>query len=183
VSWLLERRRAELFFDAGHWRDRTACKAMQAELFFPTGERGEAAIAQTTAAKQVCARCEARLHCLVFALVANPRDGIWGGLDPGERRALRRAPGSSSLAPRTRRRSLAARRPGEPGSDRIRSASPHDIASLARVVGVGRCSRGGKVQTRPCGSEQVHRTCREVSRCDDARCSEEHSARCDPRRP
>ena len=32
-----------------------------------------------------------RLHCLTYALVANPEDGIWGGLGPSERRALRRA--------------------------------------------------------------------------------------------
>jgi len=64
---------------------------MGPELFFPAGERDEDAVAQTAAAKQVCARCEVRLHCLAYALVANPEDGIWGGLGPRERRALRRA--------------------------------------------------------------------------------------------
>lgn len=61
------------------------------DLFFPVGERDEAAVAQTAAAKQACARCYVRLHCLIYALVANPEDGIWGGLIPSERRALRRA--------------------------------------------------------------------------------------------
>jgi len=64
---------------------------MGSGLFFPAGERDEAAVAQTAAAKQVCARCSVRLHCLTYALVANPEDGIWSGLGPSERRALRRA--------------------------------------------------------------------------------------------
>jgi len=87
----LERRRARVLWDAGRWRRRAACRQMGSELFFPAGERDEAAVAQTAAAKQVCARCSVRLHCLTYALVANPEDGIWGGLGPSERRALRRA--------------------------------------------------------------------------------------------
>ena len=68
---------------------------MGSELFFPAGERDEAAVAQTAAAKQVCARCGVRLHCCDYALVANAEDGVWGGLGPSERRALRQArPGS-----------------------------------------------------------------------------------------
>ena len=87
----LERRRARLLSDAGRWRRRAACREMGPELFFPAGERDEVAVAQTAAAKQVCARCDVRLHCLTYALVANPEDGIWGGLGPSERRALGRA--------------------------------------------------------------------------------------------
>ncbi len=87
----LERRRAQILWDAGGWRRRAACRMTGSDLFFPVGERDEAAVAQTAAAKQVCARCRVRLHCLTYALVANPEDGIWGGLSPSERRALRRA--------------------------------------------------------------------------------------------
>ena len=87
----LERRRSRVLWDAGRWRRRAACRQMGSELFFPAGERDEAAVAQTAAAKQVCARCSVRLHCLTYALVANPEDGIWGGLGPSERRALQRA--------------------------------------------------------------------------------------------
>ncbi len=87
----LEPRRARLLFDAGRWRRRAACRQMGSELFFPVGERGEAAVAQIVAAKQVCARCLVRLHCLTYALAADPEDGIWGGLGPSERRALQRA--------------------------------------------------------------------------------------------
>jgi WhiB family redox-sensing transcriptional regulator len=87
----LEPRRARLLFDAGGWRRRAACRETGPELFFPAGERDEAAVAQMAAAKQVCARCDVRLHCLTYALVANPEDGVWGGLGPSERRALQRA--------------------------------------------------------------------------------------------
>jgi WhiB family redox-sensing transcriptional regulator len=88
---LLERRRTRMLWDAGRWRRRAACRQMGAQLFFPVGERDEAAVAQTAAAKQVCARCRVRLHCLAYALATSPEDGIWGGLGPSERRALRRA--------------------------------------------------------------------------------------------
>jgi WhiB family redox-sensing transcriptional regulator len=80
---------------------------MGADLFFPAGERDDAAVARTAAAKQVCAACEVRLHCLTYALVASVDDGIWGGLDPAERRILRRAR-------RARRR---ARRASEPSGE------------------------------------------------------------------
>ena len=61
---------------------------MGPELFFPVGEKEEVAAAQTAAAKQVCARCEVRLHCLAYALAARVEAGVWGGLSPSERMAL-----------------------------------------------------------------------------------------------
>jgi hypothetical protein len=42
-------------WDAGGWRRRAACRGMGADLFFPAGERDDAAVARTAAAKQVCA--------------------------------------------------------------------------------------------------------------------------------
>lgn len=86
-----DRHHARLLWDAERWRRRAAGKVMGAALFFPVGEREDDAVAQAAAAKQVCASCGARLHCLAFALVLEPQDGIWGGLGPSERRALRRA--------------------------------------------------------------------------------------------
>jgi WhiB family redox-sensing transcriptional regulator len=43
----------------------------------------------TQAAKDVCASCPARVDCLDYALRVEEPLGIWGGLDPAERRALR----------------------------------------------------------------------------------------------
>ncbi|MDA8316389.1 MAG: WhiB family transcriptional regulator [Actinomycetota bacterium] len=74
--------------DAGGWRRRAECRSMGPELFFPVGEKEDAAAAQTAAAKQVCARCEVRLHCLAYALAARVEAGVWGGLSPSERMAL-----------------------------------------------------------------------------------------------
>lgn len=89
----LESHRARLLWDGGGWRRRAACRSMGPELFFPAGERTEDAAQQVAAAKAVCAHCPVRLHCLTYALVANPEDGIWGGLTPSERTTLRRQRG------------------------------------------------------------------------------------------
>lgn len=89
----LESRHARLLWDAGRWRRRAACRDMGPELFFPAGERTEEAAKQVAEAKSVCAQCGVRLHCLTYALVANPEDGIWGGLTPSERTTLRRRRG------------------------------------------------------------------------------------------
>jgi len=91
VGVRLEPGHDRLLFDGGRWRRRAACREMGPELFFPVGERDADAVAQAAEAKQVCARCDVRLHCLAYSLVANPEYGIWGGLGPSERRALRRA--------------------------------------------------------------------------------------------
>ncbi|TQN44391.1 transcription factor WhiB [Blastococcus colisei] len=41
-------------------------------------------------AVRCCADCPARVECLAFALAADERDGIWGGLDRAQRLALAR---------------------------------------------------------------------------------------------
>ena len=87
----LEPHHARLLWGAGGWRRRAACRGMGPALFFPAGERDAEAVAQVAAAKEVCAGCGVRLHCLAYALAANPDDGVWGGLSPSERRVLRRA--------------------------------------------------------------------------------------------
>lgn len=72
------------------WRSQAACAGMGPDLFFPAGEQTTQAVAQTAAAKAVCAGCPVRLHCLVWALAANAESGVWGGWSPGERQGLRR---------------------------------------------------------------------------------------------
>ena len=66
------------------WRDRGTCAEVDPELFFP--EKGGSA----REAKKVCASCEVRAECLEYALAADERYGIWGGLAEQERRPLRR---------------------------------------------------------------------------------------------
>jgi WhiB family transcriptional regulator, redox-sensing transcriptional regulator len=73
----------------GDWRHRAACLEQDPELFFPIGTTGPALI-QIEEAKAVCLRCPVRETCLAWALEAGQTNGIWGGLDEDERRALKR---------------------------------------------------------------------------------------------
>ena len=49
-------------------------------------------------AKAICGRCEERPACLKWALDNDERHGVWGGLEPDERRKLRRNQGRKSRA-------------------------------------------------------------------------------------
>jgi WhiB family transcriptional regulator, redox-sensing transcriptional regulator len=66
------------------WQDRALCSDVDGDLFFP--EKGM----QARTAKKVCAACPVRAECLEYALKHGVEDGIWGGLSPEERAALRR---------------------------------------------------------------------------------------------
>jgi WhiB family redox-sensing transcriptional regulator len=68
---------------------------------------GARARAQARVAKDVCSACDVRSQCLAFALAANLRHGVFGGLGEEERREVRR---------RERLRSAAR---GGPGSARL----------------------------------------------------------------
>jgi WhiB family redox-sensing transcriptional regulator len=71
--------------DAG-WRERAACSGVESDTFFPASEEEYAA----KAAKAICAECPVREACLQYALSTNQAAGVWGGLDSGERRRMRR---------------------------------------------------------------------------------------------
>lgn len=71
------------------WRHRSLCKDEDPELWFPIGTTGPAQ-RQAEKAKAVCQRCTVRADCLTWALETGQDAGIVGGLDEGERRALRR---------------------------------------------------------------------------------------------
>jgi hypothetical protein len=67
---------------SGTWQERAICREEVPDIFFPVcGDPG-------TEARQVCARCPVRIHCLEYA-IAKDEWGIWGGLDRDQRRALR----------------------------------------------------------------------------------------------
>jgi WhiB family redox-sensing transcriptional regulator len=68
----------------GTWVERAVCASTDPEIFFPPkGDPG-------TQARQVCGRCPVSDPCLAYALQAREEFGIWGGLDPVERKNLRR---------------------------------------------------------------------------------------------
>jgi len=78
---------ADLYFDAAEpWHEQAACASYPAEMFFPANETPAAA----KAAKLICAACPVRDECLSFALETAQSEGVWGGMDAGERRRLRR---------------------------------------------------------------------------------------------
>lgn len=69
--------------DRPQWHRDAACREHPEVNFFPSrGEDGKAA-------KALCRACLARDACLEAALVDPLTDGIWGGLTPKERRAIR----------------------------------------------------------------------------------------------
>ena len=69
---------------AGWWRPLAACRGLDPELFFT--RKGES----TAEAKAVCDSCPVEGPCLVAALEAGEKFGVWGGLSERERRRLRR---------------------------------------------------------------------------------------------
>lgn len=62
------------------------CEEGAPDAWWPTGgDNTDAALAA-----RCCAGCPARVECFTYALAADERDGIWGGLTPAERAALGR---------------------------------------------------------------------------------------------
>jgi WhiB family redox-sensing transcriptional regulator len=73
------------------WPERAACRDKDPDLFFPPEEeRGRYAAFRETLAKRICLRCPVLRECTDYALVADERYGVWGGLTPVERGRLRR---------------------------------------------------------------------------------------------
>ncbi len=72
-----------------NWRDRSACREEDPDLFFPIGNTGPALL-QTEEAKAVCRRCPVMERCLQWALESGQEHGVWGGLDEDERRRMKR---------------------------------------------------------------------------------------------
>ena len=66
------------------WSTDALCAASDPEIFFPPGD------SLASDARAICARCPVHRSCLAYAVTAGEPFGIWGGLDPQERRALRR---------------------------------------------------------------------------------------------
>lgn len=76
------------------WRKDAVCASVDPEIWFP--ERGS----NGADAKMICATCPVRVECLHDAISNGMTDGIWGGMNPAERRAVSSGRASSELAPR-----------------------------------------------------------------------------------
>jgi WhiB family redox-sensing transcriptional regulator len=77
--------------DYSSWQVRSACRGVDTELFYSADfARGAPKRKQEAAAKAVCAVCPVIEQCLARALEVGEAHGIWGGLNPEERIALRK---------------------------------------------------------------------------------------------
>jgi WhiB family transcriptional regulator, redox-sensing transcriptional regulator len=86
---LTQSRSLALSLENDDWREMSACRDTDPDLFFPVGTTGPA-IEQIENAKAVCRTCEVQQACLQYALSTNQDSGIWGGTSEEERRVLRR---------------------------------------------------------------------------------------------
>ena len=86
---LTQSRSLSLSIERDDWRENSACRDTDPDLFFPVGTTGPA-IEQIENAKAVCRVCDVQKSCLDYALTTNQDSGIWGGTSEEERRALRR---------------------------------------------------------------------------------------------
>src|SRR5512147_2997042 len=78
--------------DLGSWRAQAACQLGDHELLFPPEEeQDEYFRLRVSLAKRICAGCPVRRGCANYALAADERYGVWGGLTAEERaRQVRR---------------------------------------------------------------------------------------------
>jgi len=77
-------------WDVDAWRNRSACRDSDPEVFFPIGSTGPA-LDQIETAQRICTACTVRDECLEFSLATNQEAGVWGGTTEEERRKLRKA--------------------------------------------------------------------------------------------
>lgn len=81
------------------WRELSACRDSDPDLFFPIGTTGPA-VHLIDKALSICASCSVTEECLQYALETNQEAGVWGGYAEDDRRRLRKR----WLAERRRRR-------------------------------------------------------------------------------
>lgn len=76
------------------WVDYAACNTgkYEPEWWYPVSEKDPGA----SKAIQVCHTCKVRQQCLDYAITADDRHGIWGGLRPHQRLAYTAARGEAS---------------------------------------------------------------------------------------
>lgn len=74
--------------DLWSWTPAARCAGHGTDDFFPEGLADDVARAEATA-KALCRQCPVRAECLATALALAERHGVWGGLNPAERAALR----------------------------------------------------------------------------------------------
>jgi WhiB family redox-sensing transcriptional regulator len=85
----------------GNWTEHAICTQTDPEIFFPPkGNPGKQA-------KAICAHCPVRAECLAYAITADEKFGIWGGLNRTERQRISAKPRHANAASRTASRGAA----------------------------------------------------------------------------
>jgi len=77
---------------ADHWTDHAACKAEDADLFYPVSYQGQTAVRQIEEAKAFCRRCPVSADCLDWALETRDQHAIAGATTPAERNFIQSNP-------------------------------------------------------------------------------------------
>lgn len=68
-----------------HWAAQAACAGKTTAVWFSEDPDGAYSHART-----ICAACPVQPDCLEWALASRVDHGLWGGLNPDERRRIRR---------------------------------------------------------------------------------------------
>jgi WhiB family redox-sensing transcriptional regulator len=79
-----------------HWREQAACLGADPDIFFPTERKFTAKTWRR--ARAICNDCPVRSECLDLAMsvdATEDRWGMFGGMNPSERREHRRRLGKS----------------------------------------------------------------------------------------
>ena len=72
------------------WMEKAACRGPQRILFYaPFKERSDEKLEREAQAKAICGSCAVKSQCLNYVLIIKDDHGIWGGMSPEERRAIR----------------------------------------------------------------------------------------------
>jgi len=71
------------------WRELSACRDSDPDIFFPVGTTGPA-VDMIERATAICEACTVAEECLLYALETNQEAGVWGGLPEDDRRRYRK---------------------------------------------------------------------------------------------
>lgn len=123
-----------MFVDPDDWALHAACRGRSDLFFSPDAQESRSERREREAeAKAICEDCRVRVECLDQAVASGERFGIWGGLNPRERRSSSR---------------------GIPHPSPQDIAGPGRLARLPAVVVRGRTmSLPGSVGARPSRTE------------------------------
>jgi WhiB family redox-sensing transcriptional regulator len=73
------------------WMDQGTCRAYPKSWFYPNARNSPyVGFDPYQRARKVCAACPVRDTCAEYACTNNEQHGMWGGLSPEGRRAVRR---------------------------------------------------------------------------------------------